>query len=133
MMEPLTAFFILEGLTFDIIGAILIVSGIISFKIKYTKNVNKFMRNVAAPLILDYFRFHKIKEGYLDIKEITKHADISPNKTKNNLDFSSFDTSNLERDLNEQEKDFSINRAYSGLSFLIGGFLLQGIGVITQL
>lgn len=143
-MEPLTGFFILEGLTFDIIGVVLIVTGIFDFK-----QDNKLESNaVVADQIRAIFKlihgnlkgsqftsedvgdlFKEIpgflKKNDMTFKDILYETALDEELHKSNMLF-------LKKDYYETRK-FSQNRAISGLSFLIGGFLLQGIGIINQL
>jgi hypothetical protein len=128
-MEPLSVFFILEGLTFDIIGAILVISGILNFKLKNTEPIKNLISNFLIPVLNEYYKVHPIKEGYQDINEVLKFTDKA--------DFSStlprIDVPGIQIELQKQEQDHTMNKAYSGLPFLIGGFVLQGIGTVTQL
>ncbi len=47
-MEPLTGFFILEGLVFDTIGAILIESSIFAFHYSYPEEIAKQVRKHSS-------------------------------------------------------------------------------------
>ena len=141
-MEPITTFFIFEGITFGIIGSILIVQGL-------------FFRN-------DPEYVTKVKKI---IEELKNNEEVGKSVSKNIEDFNNFEhKSKLEEtisllltdvdnlgirhnqilksvgsffkyilDTNEISEHKSQQNALRGLPFLLGGFLLQGIGVITQL
>lgn len=133
-MESLTAFFILEGLTFDMIGAYLIVTSVFPRKIiitpQYAKLFAEFMFGNALPI---YFKIMKNQNNDLTWGEnkdkINKLIDDDPKikelKAKFEIEVS--------EEKEKQQKELTVNRAYGGLSFLIAGFLLQGIGIVTQL
>jgi len=124
-MDPLAAFYILEGLTMDVVGAILIVSGILSFEIQWTPKLRD-----AAKKPIDLFK------EIMDLAESEDLAGSAKEIKEKNTRFKIASQAYLNAFNSAREKQkskFTKNRAISGLSFLIGGFLLQGIGVVIQL
>ena len=129
MMEPIAGFYILMGLLFDVIGAILIASTVIAYKTNWTpllleqnKRFTDFaIRFIPTPQEIGSGIFSK--ERLLEMKENNEKVDKSAKDYERKLD----------KEIKKQEKEFSKNRAFSGLSFFIGGFSLQGIGVVIQL
>lgn len=140
-MEPLTAFFILEGLAFDIIGAYIIVTGL--FKIKklkyseYLSGLQKKLDNVNTGIktiekLLRPENFEKLENETSPkmerkLSSAIKHSINEKNNIEGEIDL----TERIDKNL--QQDEHTLTRGIRGLPFLIGGFLLQGIGVITQL
>ncbi len=133
-MESLTGFFILEGLLFDIIGAYLVVSSIFTFKPNTSSQVyGEHFLPLFLPIVkawIQHPNFVNTKNFDMDIiiKNIAEELSES-DYFKESL----YHIDIYKNELETEEKDFTENRAYSGLSFLVGGFTLQGIGVIIQL
>ncbi len=129
MIEPLTSFYILLGLTFDIIGAYLLVSIIISFKSSWTPELlrihNEWLTKYREflPKMSQIIIANGEKEAWTQFREENEEI-ITASKEYNEK---------LSKEITKQGKKFSKNRAYSGLACLIGGFSLQGLGVIIQL
>jgi len=133
-LEPLTGFFILEGILFDIIGAYLIVSAIFSFR-----------PNIKSESFKEYFLpvFTQILKKSLEDSEIGHYKTMNRNSFFKKIGLQLSEDNEFKeslrymdiykKDLEIEIREFTTKRAFSGLSFLIGGFLLQGIGVINQL
>lgn len=139
-VEPLTAFFFLEGLTFDIIGAYIIVTGLFGFRKPipdvdseyYSANLEGFKETMKKVKLLrkDVENHPDTPNSRLALKEIYKlklqmvHTSIT-----------AMDLFNLDLRITENEKqhESARNKGIRGLPLLIGGFLLQGIGVVLQL
>lgn len=135
-IEPLTAFFFLEGLTFDIIGAILIVKGLYPFPYKLgdileigkdLDEENRLLIDVRERITkLDVNDPHyRISLGNLN-RTYLEHARNIRTLTKTTP--IKFRVHTL-----QERENYSLDKAKQGLPFLVGGFLLQGIGVILQL
>ncbi len=143
-LEPLTAFFILEGLAFDIIGAIFIIRGLFDFNkddkletnavlanriraiFKLMRGNSKALEPTPEELVNNLMKLPEfLKKTNMTMKNVFYETDIDEDLHKSQMMF-------LKKDYYETKK-FSQNSVISGLSFLVGGFLLQGIGVITQL
>lgn len=139
-MEPLTGFFILEGLTFDIIGAYLIVTGLFhvgKFQffdkdhqeylnevieiIKQVYEIDKSITSFYGKLSLEY----SIAKDHLIRRKEVLEDQLKIATDKENLNYK------IEKNHAQLEKSLSFG--IKGLPFLMGGFILQGIGVITQL
>lgn len=164
-MEPLTAFFILEGLLFDAIGAIFVVSGILdnlkiedfpeilrtNKNINFGKNLTKKLKNVAKEKMdiikekddellriskfveendLDYKSEYDVEEGKIYVEKLKLNFENILESMVIETKFQIIGSFLL--GLNERTKH-NVKKVRIGLPFLIGGFLLQGIGVITQL
>lgn len=127
-MEPLIAYFILQGLTFDIIGAILLVSIILSFKSTWTPDLILSHKNWIESAGEIRFTAEEIAGTFTKerLTEISKSNEKILKASKGYRE-------TLKKEIEKQLKEFSKKRAWAGLSFLIGGFLLQGIGVYLQL
>lgn len=128
-MEPLVGFYILLGLFFDIIGAFLIVSNIITFRSSWTPELLK----INSEWLAQYRKFLPTMSQIIiadnDKEALKKFQEENKDLLKASNDYNE----KLGKEIEKQRKDFSKNRAYSGLSFLIGGFSLQGLGVVIQL
>jgi len=137
-MEPLTGFFILEGLLFDIIDAIFIISGIV-----FPKGVSFKPTNLDKQVLQ---QLNKIKFDLSIYESDVSHYTHFKNDEFTHQEFHDEATPEMTIKLNEHivqllvylveqsaEKNNNKNKVLQGLPFLIGGFLLQGIGVINQL
>ena len=129
-MDPLAGLFVLWGLAFDVIGVILLVSIIISIKADWTPELlelKKKMGDIANHMVLptsqEIGSNTFTKERLLEIKESHEQTRIKL------IDLEG----KLMKGIAKREKELSKSRAFSGLAFLIGGFLLQAIGVVIQL
>ena len=111
-MEPLTAFFILEGLGFEIVGVILLAQGISDFYFKISYQNNN--ENVTV----------EEENGCISIT-VDSVDTLETNLSNEITNFETIKNSKLLRRYR--------NRSSQALPFLVGGFILQGIGVITQL
>lgn len=129
MMEPLVGFYILLGLFFDIIGAFLIVSNIITFRSSWTPELLK----INSEWLAQYRKFLPTMSQIIIADNEKESLKKFQEENKDLLKASNDYNEKLGKEIEKQRKDFSKNRAYSGLSFLIGGFLLQGLGVVVQL
>jgi len=129
MMEPLVGFYILLGLFFDIIGAFLIVSNIITFRSSWTPELLK----INSEWLAQYRKFLPTMSQIIISDNEKEALKKFQEENKDLLKASNDYNEKLGKEIEKQRKDFSKNRAYSGLSYLIGGFLLQGIGVVIQL
>lgn len=146
-MEPLTGFFILEGLVFDIIGAYLIIRGLEKISIiddplfiSATNRVNEkeshlermiILRDNMRNTLVSKFPSHEIEntlQGRLSISDAEIHEIRKELETMKSNVISTITSLKIFR----QHKQ-ALARGLQGLPFLIGGFLLQGIGVINQL
>lgn len=110
MIEPLSAFFILEGFGFEIVGVILLAQGISDFffKVTYPKNEGKI-------------EIEETKEGFMTLNVHSKDRE----RIEDLVHFRAFKNSKL-------LKRYA-NRSSQALPFLVGGFILQAIGIISQL
>lgn len=131
-MESLVAFFILQGLTFDVIGAILVVTSILTFRPKDTQSYLEHNAGLLVWLFKNLVKYGEVNDNTLDVQATIKNIRqaSSDHFFKDEL---LYHGTLLNLEIENQTKEFTKNRAYSGLSFLVGGFLLQGIGVIFQL
>ncbi len=132
-MESLTTFFILEGLFFQAIGSILVVSGIFNIRIdlrKRTRNsFNEFNENTKNMNAIMDKLIQKTNNNTITIEDkITALFKITQYITK-----SQKTTGYLLSDTQTSQTKKSQLRGQQGLYFLLGGLLLQGIGVINQL
>jgi len=143
-MEPLTAFFILEGLTFDIIGAFLVVTGLFKspFYFPRREGANE-LNNEELQLqsLIHYRRELSRKEvntlNYEEQQSIHRHLlDLDKQVEKSRAQFEQnqkhFST-NYNIISSMEQHMFALHRGLKGLPFLIGGFVLQAMGVVTQL
>jgi len=112
-MEPLTGFFLLEGLIFEIIGVILLAKGISDIDLE--------------------FSYFSNKTDHVSIKEINDCIEItvdSVDDLKTNL---SDAVTKFEVRRNTKLLQNFKNKSRQALPFLVGGFLLQIIAVGIQL
>lgn len=129
MLEPISGFFILLGLSFDIVGAFLIASAIIAFKSTWTPFLIKqreAWKNIVNPFIPTS---QEIGSNIFSKERLEEMRETNLLIKKASVEFSK----ELQLDITKQEKKFTKKRTRLGLPFLIGGFLLQGIGTIFQL
>ena len=129
MVEPIAGFYILLGLFFDIIGAYLLVSIIVSFKSRWTSDLLKTQADFTSQCEKIIPILSQIEKDYNEKEALKKLQADNKNLLKTGKNFHK----KLDKEIKKQQKSFSENRAYSGLSFLIGGFVLQGIGIAFQL
>ncbi len=145
-MEPLAGFFILEGLTFDIIGAILIIRGLKEFFIddnsdneilsKISKAQHyigelsygeKKLKNILKSEIMDIpqkqGQLKIIEQELKTVKDVKERTSIYCMLLYNSFEFLELSKKN----------DNIFLKSLQGLPFLVGGFMLQTIGVINQL
>ncbi len=127
-MEPIIGLFFLIGLIFDIIGACLLVSVILSFKTKWTPELLENKDEVFEYLPKFISDVGEIVTGTSKDRaiEIVKDSDVLIKLCKDYIKL-------FNKEKEKQEKEFSKNRAYGGLTLLIIGFALQIFGVIFQL
>jgi len=137
-MEPLTGFFILEGLLFDIIGAVFIVTGIVFPQKQFQDITPTIMEEETNIRLLDIqielFHYQKsLKNQILNSKLTSSHYDdkIITNMLEKLSKHIAYLIIYSVRSLAEKHQNQI--KIVQGLPFLIGGFILQGIGVITQL
>ncbi len=156
-MEPLTGFFILEGLFFDVIGVIIIIYGLTIFpiirdslykinteKLKGLANMNFILNNVESNPV------NKVDLKYLNRIKYQKNmrAPIKPEMiytiTNTQLQKVNQYVSTMQDVTEKTFLQYQIISNYEqhkttfyygikGLPFLVGGFILQGIGVVNQL
>jgi len=144
-LEPLTGFFILEGLTFDIIGAYLVISGLLKTdfllmeKLSDLKKVIKELTKQNMKMTQLYQESIEILDKTISSFSIDQHTKELEKAHKNSnemkLNILEITVEYVHNFLAEvmHEKQYDKLRVRSGLPFLIGGFILQGIGVINQL
>ncbi len=129
MIDSLAVFYILLGLTFDIIGALFIISPIIAFKSKWTPELitlqSKWQTklNEYLPELQKMFNPDKDEDAYQQFGKV--NADFLKDSTMHR--------DNMNEIISGQKDEDAKGNAYSGISCLIGGFLLQGLGVVVQL
>lgn len=145
MIEPLSAFYILEGLLFDAIGAIFIVSGILNRGTKLDFFISE-LRDEIKELRSESWGLMNIQKSIMDARKNNEPQFVIDNL---NYELQEFEEKSLDVKITwyevlsiqihniligflaESKTDQS--RVRIGLPFLLGGFTLQGIGVITQL
>ena len=131
-MEPLAIFFILTGLGLDVIGAILIVSTVFTFKLKWTSE----LKNLAKPTV----------ESAIDaLGHLKKNLPpILEGDRKKALEFRNTTLKDIQKietplkgykELLEKEKisqSIAHTKKYSviGLLVLITGFVMQTVGIL---
>lgn len=136
-MEPLTGFFILEGLTFDVIGAIFIVRGLFPINPYELKNVKEIEEDFREGLHRVQNLSNTLKQLKLDDGTFAKSRD----ELIHLIDFFKKENAQLGKAIPTQirslgsaaQHERSLDYAIRGLSCLLGGFTLQGIGVVFQL
>lgn len=130
-MEPLTGFFILEGLTFDIIGVYLIVTGLFELKkIQLSEEHRDYWKLLKERLI----EIPNQKEGYANMVVRPDYFQKISKKSQFEYDtLEAIEDLSYKTDRNYQQNIQGLNKGRTGLPFLVGGFLLQAIAVITQL
>jgi len=132
-------------LTFDIIGAYLVISGLLKTdsplmaKLSYLKNDIKELREQSLKMVQLYHE-KMAKQGRnapdFVIDQLAEELEEAHEKTKEiKLNVLEITVGTIHNFLAEimYEKQYDKLRVRSGLPFLIGGFTLQGIGVINQL
>lgn len=147
VIEPLPAFFILEGIAFDMIGAYLVVSGV--FKLNY--NMSQELNDIESIIVIKETKIDFLKQK----RDLIREEIFEKNLSYNQNEKLQLKLQDLQKKINDsmlelepllskmrylmnidylKMKDKQTNeKAIKGLFFLIGGFLLQGIGVIIQL
>ena len=135
-MEPLTGFFILEGLVFDVIGAIFIVKGLMPINPDNLKSVKEINEDFSK-------KNHHISDLYIKVKKL-----ILDDESDDRITFLNDLILLLRKERDQLRKaiptqirslgsvfqyERSLDYAIRGLFCLVGGFLLQGIGVVLQL
>lgn len=136
-MEPLTGFFILEGLIFDVIGAIIIVRGlkqINPYDLKRVKELQSIFINSQGEVMNLGAKIRKLRR-------INLASDEDFYLLEKALLEKQGDHQTLGKALPTQQRslvsvaqhEYSLIEAIKGLPFLIGGFSLQAVGVVIQL
>ena len=135
MIEPLVAFFFLEGLLFDIIGAIIIVRGLYPIKfnqIEKIQDVNEIFK-VEQYILTDLIMNKKeaIRQEHYEALEDISSLILRQQVNLENL--GKLIPTIIRSIGNYEQHKYSLSNAIRGLPLLIGGFILQGIAVILQL
>ncbi len=144
-MEPLTGFFILEGLLFDIIGAYFVVSGLLNGDNKLNFLLSDLRDRTIrlqeesmhlATMYKEYFEAYRQKKPQFIIdnlrSKLEEFGEQSESDKLEHLEITTINTHNILLQI-ISEKQIDKLQVSRGLPFLIGGFLLQGIGVVLQL
>lgn len=145
VIEPLYAFFLLEGILFGAIGGTLIVNGLLNFDNKLSIHTSVLQEEIKklqeeSGYVLSLYKklieSHKKKETKFITDqlrfELKEFEEESISIRLQQLEIISIHTYNsLIGFLTEKQIDQ--RQVRMGLPFLIGGFLLQAIGVIVQL
>lgn len=150
MMEPLSAFFILEGVAFGIFGTIFVVVGIISPKwneddVKPMYRPFTLFQKMVNDQNKEFDEFHqwiltRVKTQTITIDQTKEYKEIMKsmmNQEKRHQEFfAELHIKLIPSIIIMQmlsEKKINAQKVSQGFSCLIGGFFFQGIGVITQL
>lgn len=133
-MEPLVAFFLFLGIIFGIIGTYLILTIIREIAVKWTPELKSMLTgNIDAlqgSLHISQQILDKIDNGKV-ISSSTKgelHDKIKYLK-QFHADFSNA----VDKEKLTEQKEYVFRRSWQAGSFLIGGFALDFLGVLTQL
>jgi len=147
-MEPLTGFFILEGLLFEVIVIILIVRDISPFHYSYSKEIIKRVKKHTEimnerhekpkPSLINFDDYDSLKSPvtWFDFTEFYKEFQQFKIKiTEESIWNMGVVITRFDYEIDkEMKKNNHIQRsALPKLSFLVGALLLQGIGIINQL
>lgn len=132
-MDPLAGFFVLFGLIFDVVGAILIISPIIFFKSNWNREMLEMKKDFfkekmgaltqLSQIVIATDKAEANKQFLLENKEAIEKLRREAEKYQKQLT----------KDIDIQKKDYTERRARSGLACLVGGFAMQGGGVVIQL
>ena len=136
-MEPLSAFFFLEGIVFDMIGAIFIVRGLIPINPYELKNVKEIQEDFSKGLRYIIKLSNEVKQ----LKSTDDHVEMRHDNLMGIIKICQKESEQLGKAIPTQIRSLgsvaqhnrSLNYAIRGLSCLLGGFLLQAIAVVTQL
>lgn len=144
-MEPLTIFFVLEGLFFTGIGTHYIIRGILNRNSTTGERLSsmrvelKELRDESFQLFelyKDLIEARKSKQSQFVIEqrkvEIEEFEEKSITDRLMLLEVCAIHSHNIFQEFIE-EKNTDKNQSYIGFPFIIGGIFLQGIGVIVQL
>ncbi len=146
-MEPLTGFFILEGILLDMIGAYLIVLGLQKVSIiddPLFQSVNQQLLDKEEVLKLKLLQRDKIRdklvhqfhthENEMSLQKCLTLHDIQVERIRVELLSLKNEVMTIATTLQIfKQHSYAFRKGGQGLPFLIGGFLLQGIGVVLQL
>ena len=157
MMESLTGYFILQGLLFDIIGVTIVIKGLFTIQKFVSKassermnvmrnysnrvaNQNMTLENIGNRLRVDIELRKKLSNEQLSMAERITLSSEFETLTENTtslfnkmMDASQEDKIMSQIESIEEQQKQAYGYGMKGLPYLIGGFLLQGIGVFAQL
>lgn len=135
-MEPLTGFFILEGILFDVLGAIFIVKGLYPINLTKIDSVIEIKEDFGNNI-------YHISNLNIKLKKLIHNNGHEDDilKLNNSIEIAKIKLDQFGKAIPTQirsleiaaQHERSLDYAIRGLSCLLGGFLLNGIGVVTQL
>jgi len=132
-MEPLTAFFILEGFLFEGIGIILIANSVF-YTVKWTSEFQEAL-DTAKYFRSSLFKIKEMVEKFTG--DITKLApilnEIEPKLHNASQNALNENQKRVDKEIKKQKKNNQENKVIQGTAFLLGGLILQAISILPQL